>query len=255
MKILSIGNSFSQDAHRWLHSFAAAQGIDMQTANLFIGGCSLKMHYDNLINDTEKYAFELNGNECERMISLEEAIKYDDWDIITIQQVSNDSGKPQSYFPYLNLVCDYVKETVPNAELYIQETWSYEIDVCHSGYFHYHHSQEEMYRRLHDCYEMAANLTGGKIIPAGTVVQALREETKEFNYRKGGRSLCRDGFHMSYDYGRYAVAATWVAAITGADIRDNTFIPEEDRFEAVDPALLKVIRDKIYEMEIHKLYK
>lgn len=37
MKILSIGNSFSQDAHKWLHKLAKVNGVEFEIANLYIG--------------------------------------------------------------------------------------------------------------------------------------------------------------------------------------------------------------------------
>ena len=45
MKLLSIGNSFSVDAHRWLHDIAAAHGEEIYNVNLYIAGCSLKRHW------------------------------------------------------------------------------------------------------------------------------------------------------------------------------------------------------------------
>ena len=47
MKVLSIGNSFSQDAHKWLHKLAENNGVDLETVNLYIGGCSLETHWKN----------------------------------------------------------------------------------------------------------------------------------------------------------------------------------------------------------------
>ncbi len=38
MYILSMGNSFSQDAQRYLHRIAAADGVEFYICNLFIGG-------------------------------------------------------------------------------------------------------------------------------------------------------------------------------------------------------------------------
>ena len=42
MKVLAIGNSFSNDAMRYLHGIAKADVVDMKTVNLFIGGCPLQ---------------------------------------------------------------------------------------------------------------------------------------------------------------------------------------------------------------------
>lgn len=44
MNILAIGNSFSQDATRYLHGIARSMGKKWNTANLYIGGCSIDRH-------------------------------------------------------------------------------------------------------------------------------------------------------------------------------------------------------------------
>ena len=62
----------------------------------------------------------------------------------------------------------------------------------------------------------------------------------EFDYVHGGMSLNRDGFHLTYDYGRYAAGLTWYAFLTGKDPLEVSCIPVvEDK--AADPALLKKI--------------
>ena len=61
MKVLSIGNSFSQDAHKWLHKLAENNGVDLETVNLYIGGCSLGTHWKNAKENNADYEFELNG--------------------------------------------------------------------------------------------------------------------------------------------------------------------------------------------------
>ena len=48
MRSLSIGNSFSQDAYGYLHQIAASLGIEWECVNLYIGGCSLQYHAENL---------------------------------------------------------------------------------------------------------------------------------------------------------------------------------------------------------------
>ena len=46
--VLSIGNSFSQDAHRYLHDVARNEGVVLETANLYVGGCPLERHFRNM---------------------------------------------------------------------------------------------------------------------------------------------------------------------------------------------------------------
>ena len=48
VRILAIGNSFSQDAvEQYLHELAEAEGISTIIGNMFIGGCSLERHVKN----------------------------------------------------------------------------------------------------------------------------------------------------------------------------------------------------------------
>jgi hypothetical protein len=56
------------------------------------------------------------------------------------------------------------------------------------------------------------------IIPSGTAVQNLRSSYI-------GDTITRDGYHMSYDYGRYTVALTWFAYLTGGDVDKVDWLP------------------------------
>ncbi len=49
MNILAIGNSFSQDATRYLHAVMQAGGVAGRVVNLYIGGCSLEQHWRNAL--------------------------------------------------------------------------------------------------------------------------------------------------------------------------------------------------------------
>ena len=83
------------------------------------------------------------------------------------------------------------------------------------------------------------------MIPCGDVISALRE-LPEFDPRKGGISLCRDGYHMGMTHGRYTLTMVWIRALTGADITDCPFIPTHDA-ETASPELLGLIRKTVME--------
>lgn len=234
MKVLSIGNSFSTDSHKWLHKLAKANGSDIETANLFIGGCSLETHWTNIQENNAFYDYELNGNEAEIKISIDEALKAKKWDVITLQQVSNYSGMEETFEPYLTNIVKTVKSAQPDAKLYYHQTWAYEIDSPHSGFINYGNDQHAMFNSIKSASKIAAKTMGADIIPTGTVIQKLRDCTNEFDYGNGGISLCRDGFHLSYDYGRLAAAATWIHTLTGGKINVT-------KFEDFNSELLKII--------------
>ena len=74
LKILAIGNSFSEDATRYLHQLANAAGIKTQIVNLYIGGCPLERHWKNIENDEKAYGYQLNGIATERRVSIDEVL-------------------------------------------------------------------------------------------------------------------------------------------------------------------------------------
>lgn len=240
MKILSIGNSFSQDAHRWLHQLAAANNLDIEAVNLYIGGCGLEKHWTNVVEDNAHYDLEINGESTGKKISIRAALEMDSWDIITLQQVSYLSGMLESYAPYLTCLADMVRKARPEAKLYFHQTWAYETDSTHARFDNYDHDQQKMYECILAACTQAAKSIGADIISVGDVIQKLRNTVPEFNYTGGGHSLCRDGFHLSYDYGRYAAAATWIRALTGKKITPAAF-------ENFDVNLLEKIANAINE--------
>jgi len=240
VKILSIGNSFSQDAQRWIYPMAESLGVEIKAVNLFIGGCSLETHFNNMYSAEKCYDYELNGTRI-KGISLSEALEEDGWDIVTLQQASHFSGIEDSYFPYITKLSEYVKEKCPHSKQYIHKTWAYEIDSTHGGFAYYAGNQSKMYALLSYCYKKAAEAISAEIIPVGDVIQYLRDNMREFNYKNTGRSLCRDGFHLSLDYGRYTASAVWLEYLLGVDIRKCSFVPE-----GAEKELVFLINEKVH---------
>ncbi len=249
MNILAIGNSFSQDATHYLSRLAAADGTNMQVYNLYIGGCSLARHWENIENDAPDYLLEINGESTEKYVSIAQALDLLPWDVIVTQQASHDSGLPETYHPYLENMLACLREKVPQAKICLQETWAYEIDSLHPQFVRYNRSQSEMYAALKKAYTDAAQANGLTLIPCGDVIQALRGKTP-FLYGHGGMSICRDGFHMNLIYGRYLLAATWYKTITGRSVRTIPFRPSTKLAPNAicDEAVLSVVRDTVDEI-------
>ncbi len=214
MKILSIGNSFSEDAHVYLHTLAKERKMDLETVNVAIGGCSLQMHWDNIEKGNVNYLLGINGGEWEKdRVSIEQILKSDIFDVVTLQQVSGCSGQYETYQPYLNNIITYVRRLQPNARLYIHRTWAYEIDSEHGDFPRYDCDQKKMYEAICNATNQIAQEVGAELILSGDVIQALRERVPEYDYKNGGESLCRDGFHLSTT-ARYAVSLAWLATLT-----------------------------------------
>ena len=231
MKILSIGNSFSQDSHRYLAEIAKKEGQDVQTVNLVIGGCTLRTHYINMLEDRKAYGFTFNGMNTGLPVSIREVLVSDDWDVITFQQASHLSGFEDSYTPYLTELVDYAKKYCPKAKIYIHQTWVYsdEEAIIKRGY----EGPEHMFDSLKKCYKKAVKLIKADgIIPSGEVMWKAHKD--------GIEKVHRDGSHASLGVGRYMLGLTWYRILFNKDITENDFnnfdepVSEEERKIAIN---------------------
>jgi hypothetical protein len=61
-----------------------------------------------------------------------------------------------------------------------------------------------------------------------------------------GDTLTRDGYHSSYDYGRYSLALTWMTTLTGISPEKVDWVPEEYRYISAEDSLVdKAVLDAI----------
>ena len=141
LRVLAIGNSFSASAVRSLPKLTASvPGCRLILTGASIGGCSLERHW-NEWRKAEKdpkhkpYGISfcdtanLSGKTAERG-NINELIKNKNnkYDIITIQQNSANSWKYNTYQPYADNLIAVIKKYQPQAEIVIQQTWSYRSD-------------------------------------------------------------------------------------------------------------------------------
>ena len=232
MNILSIGNSFSQDAQRYLHKIARADGVNINTFNLFIGGCPLSLHYRNMLSEESVYTLEMNGVSTSFKVSLKEALLNRDWDIITIQQVSSKSPYYETYQPYLDKIVEYVRQCVPKAKIAIHQTWAYEQDSRRLNVELGYNNHIDMFNDIKKAYQKAAKAIGADLlIPSGALFQKL--------IASGIEKVHRDTFHASLGVGRYAIGLLWYSVITGKDIRNNMFSDFDEEISKTEIEIVK----------------
>ena len=242
MKILSIGNSFSEDAQRYLYKLLKHNGEQIKkTINLYIGGCELRTHYLNVLDDAMAYDLQYNGESTGVLVSIKQVLTSEDWDVVTLQQASHVSGKRETYFPYIEEIAKYVRKYCPHIKLFIHQTWAYEKDserlLAVGGFA----TPRDMYAAICDAYEQAAKvICADGIIPCGKAMLIASE--------MGIEKVHRDTFHASLGVGRYLLALCWYKKIFGKDISNDTFdgfdlpITEEERkivIDAVNSAFLE----------------
>lgn len=207
MNILAIGNSFSEDATRYLHDIARADGERLEVTNLYIGGCSLEHHYRNMLSDQRAYELQYNGQKTGFPVSLSDALLNREWDVITLQQVSHLSFNFESYKPYITELYCYVKKFAPNAKIYLHQTWAYEKNSARLHDIAKYESADVMLRDIAIAYSNAAELIcADGIIPSGELFAKL--------IKSGIQPMYRDTFHASLGIGRFALSTLWYHTIT-----------------------------------------
>ncbi len=232
MNVLSIGNSFSQDAQRYLHQIAVSDGVALECVNLYIPGCPLSLHYENMLNEQPKYSFEANGDYTGKFVSLKEALLNREWDVITIQQVSDQSPYYDTYQPYLSEVIKYVRQLSPNAKIAIHETWAYEQGSFRLNVELGYESYKHMLKNIISSYKKAAkDIDADFIIPSGELFDALLES--------GIEKVHRDSFHASLGLGRYALGLLWYSFLTDNDITKNQFNGFDEEVSAEQISIAK----------------
>ena len=244
ISILAIGNSFSVDAMQYLYDILKEDGAkEIVLGNLYIGGCTLVRHDANFRLNSPSYKYYKNTDgkwqTTEHFRPLD-ALEEREWDYITMQQASGVSGLPDSFDPYLDRLVEIVKQKCPNAKLVWHQTWAYQQDSNHPQFKDYGSDQKQMFDAIMATLQekILPREEFAGFIPSGTAVQYLR---------KGhfGDHITRDGYHLSYNVGRYLAALTWAAALYGTDPDSITWHPSFSYCEEGLADIRKAAREAI----------
>jgi len=184
------------------------------------------LHWNNAKDDKSAYHYrkiDVTGNKTDTPeTSIADALADEDWDYISFQQGSSNSGLFHTYVNPLPLLVDYVKQraTNPDVKYVLHQTWAYAKDSDHKRFINYNHDQLKMYNAIVDALWRARYLAPiDMIIPAGTAIQNGRTSFV-------GDNFCRDGYHLDLNIGRYTAACTWFESIFKTNVIGNSFKPD-----------------------------
>lgn len=226
IRILAIGNSFSEDAlENYLYELAKEADVQIVIGNLYVGGASLQQHWQNTAVNNTAYQYRKIDQEgrktTQQRTAMNMALVDEYWDYVSFQQASPNSGQYSTYEAHLPLLFDYVKQRVRNPEVkyILHQTWAYAEDSNHSGFPSYGSDQLTMYHAIMDAVSRAKELVDiSLVVPAGTAIQNGRTSTV-------GDNFTRDGYHLHLGIGRFTAACTWFEALTGESVKTNAFRP------------------------------
>ncbi len=168
LRLFLIGNSFSQNATRYLPQLAKERDHPLKIGRAELGGCSLQRHWE-IAEAAEKNPQDPKGKAYGGK-SLRELLSVGKWDVVTIQQNSMNSGDVKTYLPYAKKLFDLIKSIQPDAKIMMHQTWSYRVDsrqFTQTADGQFAASAKEMWEKSRAAYHTMARELGIKIIPVG----------------------------------------------------------------------------------------
>ena len=245
VKVLTIGNSFSVCLLKQFPQCAAAMpDCTLDLCSLCIGGCSLERHWNNVAaaatNSTfrpysVKWSYASVKNKADAPVAktivngkanIPEMLTADKWDVVTIQQASHYSWRPETYSPFGDRLVETIRKLAPQAQIMVQQTWAYtpyDKRLSNWGI-----DQQTMHDKLKAAYAGFAGRYGFKIIPTGDAVQGFRTAAPSTDGITGdpcGSPTGKDKFHLNRE-GEYLQACVWLATLFDCDVSKLAYCPQ-----------------------------
>lgn len=248
VRLLTIGNSFAENACKYLPDLVAADpSVRLVLGKANLGGCTLERHAGLAARSDADPAVKPYGTPAGAR-SLQDLLREQPWDVVTLQQMSALSYKPETYEPHLGDLVALVRRLAPTAAIRLHQTWAYRADspiLRQEGL-----TPDRMHERLATAYADAAKRHGLTLIPSGDAFFRARKERPEvvpdapatafpelpdqrtslvvgwFWNRKADPPKLALDFKHANARGCYLLGAVWYETLFGRDVRTNAFKPK-----------------------------
>lgn len=263
VRLFLIGNSFSQNATKYLPQLSKEGGHDLVIGRAEIGGSSLQRHWNHAEaaerNPDDPQGKPYGGKSLKMLLS--EGV----WDVVTIQQASILSGNVETYRPYARNLYEYVKKLQPRAKVVFHQTWAYRADSKDFSQISKEDSAksaQEMWETSRAAYHTIATELAIPVIPNGDAFYRMNSKKKwayqtdntvdfrqlnapglpnqthslHMGYRWDNGKLAFDSHHAN-DAGCYLGALVWYGFLYNESPVKLTFSPE-----GIDPGFATQLR-------------
>lgn len=244
--ILFIGNSNSSYFCDELYEMAKEAGIELVVANLYISGCSVQKHAEQIEYGATytKYTVRENGKVTvtDNTTSVQAALAEREWDAISLQQhydplnAANIGIAEASTNKYAKMIYDVLKEEEPSALLFWHQNWAFQLGYPGESSSYVPEEKKittaEKQQAIHDvmrtnamqiCHENQVFR-----VPTGDAWQAARADERI------GHVLSNKDVNGNTDYihdgevggGQYLNACVWFEVLLQKSCVGNTFDPD-----------------------------
>lgn len=259
VRLLTIGNSFAENALTYLPQIVESSGHKLVVGRANLGGCTLERHWNHAAQfeaePSDRGGSPYGGGKH----SLKEMLTKDDWDFVTIQQVSYKSHDLQTYQPYADHLHRYIRKHAPNATILAHQIWAYRLDdprfkPANEG--REPHTHAVMYKQVRKAYRTLAGRLNLNLIPSGDAMYRadtdqnwgyriddkfdfenatypdLPDQTHSLHagwqwrkQKEGAWKLRMDGHHAS-STGKYLLGCVWFETFINENVVGNGFVPK-----------------------------
>lgn len=261
--VLMVGNSWNYYYVQELYGLATAAGVDMRVCNAYYSGCPMDKHYNWWQNGESHYQyFETytdGRKEKGNGVSLEWCLVQREWDVITLNLGGSEMRtKPTEEviaynIPFAESLFGYFGESFPDADLYMHQTWAYELGYTkYNGAFTIDTVEEQMAytQKTRDVVTAICEATGVERINTGDAWELYRaactEQGIENNLcaRLGNNNNQGDKSHDGdIGGGQYLNACVWFEVLTGLDCRDTTYVPHYSDNFPITETMANMLQD------------
>lgn len=222
LKVLTIGNSFAQDASWYSSEVAKANGKKLTFGYLYYPSCTLDKHYTAATENRAVFRFtvvnpdskrtqiknvssDFNVSDPQNCATIEEALKYYDWDVVVFQQESSNARNYDTFANLGNLIT-YVKGYLPSARLMFHEVWRW-------GEW-----TDDQFALIKANAERACKEYQLEVIPTGLAFEYARTSM-------GSETAINDNdghYQHASEYGKFVAGCCYASALFGIRIDKNT---------------------------------
>ena len=260
VRLLTIGNSFAENALTYLPQIVESAGHKLIVGRANLGGCTLERHWKHAeqfeADPTAREGSPYGGGKH----SLKDLLTRDEWDFVTIQQVSFKSHDLQTYQPFADNLFGYIRKHAPDATILVHQIWAYRIDDPRfkpASKGREPHTHAVMYQQVREAYHTLAGKLNLKLLPSGDAM--YRADTdKNWGYRidsqfdfenatypnlpdqthslhagwswrkqnDGSQELRMDGHHAS-SAGKNLLGCVWFETLFNEKVVGNRFVPKD----------------------------
>ena len=205
LKVLAIGNSFTDDPTAYLDDLVISSGIDRTKLCLYvcvIGGSSLQTWSEKYnSNETVEITRKVGLASVSTTSGTLKQIFSQDWHIVVLNQLSSLAINYGSLNPHFKNLRSFIRQDCTNQKVCMawQSVWSYYKDYTDNP------KGIIGWSDLCSVTKEQINKDGVDIIiPTGTAIQNARGSSLNTVH-----DITRDGHHLAFGIGRYIAACTW----------------------------------------------